>query len=379
MKLVFYNNCLNHHQVNVADEFYKILGDDYTYVATVPSSISGLKGGMDYNSRPYCIMAGDSEDAYNKALDLSRNADVCVFGAESLPFAVVRAKYNPKALSFELGERWMKKGWKNILSPNLRKWWIAYQRYFRSANFYKLNASAFAASDHYKLCSYKGRCYKWGYFTSVPEETKVGSLEVCEPVRLMWCARFIDWKHPELAIQLAERLKQRDYSFQLDLYGDGELRSGLEVRVERLGLIDCVQFHGNVPNSEIHKAMRQHDMFLLTSDRGEGWGAVANEAMTEGCLLIGSDEIGAIPFLVKSGNNGLVFKSKDLSSLCEKVEWAINNKEKVIQMRIEAMKTMTKIWSPKSAAVNLLKLIDDLQHGRECTVKEGPASVAEII
>lgn len=167
MKLVFFNNSLNHHQVNVADEFYKLLGNDYAYVSTVACNKAGLKGGVDYSTRPYCILAGDSEEARLHALYLAKNAEVCVFGAVSLNYAIERAKSNPSGLAFELSERWLKRGWINILSPRLRKWWIAYQRYFRKANFYKLNASAFAALDHLKLHTYKGRMYKWGYFTHV--------------------------------------------------------------------------------------------------------------------------------------------------------------------------------------------------------------------
>ena len=34
MKLVFYSLVLNHHQVYVADEFDRLLGDDYIFVET---------------------------------------------------------------------------------------------------------------------------------------------------------------------------------------------------------------------------------------------------------------------------------------------------------------------------------------------------------
>lgn len=64
-------------------------------------------------------------------------------------------------------------GWINVLSPHLRRWWLNYQRYFRHKPFYKLNASAFAAADHRKLHTYEGRCYRWGYFTAVPEKNEV--------------------------------------------------------------------------------------------------------------------------------------------------------------------------------------------------------------
>ena len=89
------------------------------------------------------------------------------------------------------------------------------------------------------------------------------------------------------------------------MYGDGPLREKMEQLVNELGLRDYVHFMGNVPNEIIHQTMRETHIFLFTSDREEGWGAVANEAMSEGCLLIGADEIGAVPYLVKDGENGV--------------------------------------------------------------------------
>lgn len=378
MNLVFFNNSLNHHQVHVADELYKLLGEEYSYVTTVSKDRCGKKGGVDYSDRPYCIMAGDSVDSYNKAIDLARNADVCVFGAETIPFAIERAQCNPQGLSFELSERWLKKGWINMLSPRLRRWWLAYMRYFRKANFYKLNASAFAANDHYKLQTYKGKCFKWGYFTSVDcDGIYVHNLN--NPIRLMWCSRFIDWKHPELAIECVKMLKDHGFSYQLDMYGDGIIKERIEKRVKELCIEENVRFYGNVANEEVHKAMRDSDIFLFTSDKEEGWGAVANEAMTEGCCVVASNEIGAAPYLIKNGSNGLLFKSNDVDSLTEKVEWLFTHPSEMQQMKINARRTMTEIWSPRNAAINLLQLIDDLQNGRPCSVKEGPASIAELI
>ena len=54
-----------------------------------------------------------------------------------------------------------------------------------------------------------------------------------------------------------------------------------------------------MPNAKILQEMRKHEIFLFTSDRNEGWGAVSNESMSNGCMLVGSDGIGSIPFLVK--------------------------------------------------------------------------------
>ena len=110
MNLVFYTNYLNHHQVLVADELYHLLGDGFCFVATLPHNEKELKGGADYSTRSYCILAAESDSAHEKALYMAREADACVFGACSQVYAVERAKKNPNGLSFEMGERWLKHG-----------------------------------------------------------------------------------------------------------------------------------------------------------------------------------------------------------------------------------------------------------------------------
>ena len=55
--------------------------------------------------------------------------------------------------------------------------------------------------------------------------------------------------------------------------------------------------------------MEQADVFLFTSNYLEGWGAVLNEAMNSACAVVAGHGIGAVPFLLKHGKNGLVYKT----------------------------------------------------------------------
>lgn len=393
MKVVFFWNFLNHHQVFVADEMYKLLGDDFCFVATLVRDEKELKGGVDYSTRPYCILAAESEIAREEALRLAVESDVCVFGAMSQEFAVERARMAPQKLSFECGERWMKRGWLNVLSPVLRGWWMNYMRYYRKANIYKLCSSAFTAVDDVKLKAYKGKHFKWGYFTEVHsvvsdfkfqgsiglgkkcvEASKYVSTTENKSASILWCARFLFWKHPKLAIRLAEKLKVSGYKFQLDMLGDGVEREKMEALVESLELKDCVRFLGNIPNAKVHQLMREHDIFLFTSNSQEGWGTVVNEAMSNGCCVVGSDAIGSVPYLVMAGVTGIIFKSEDLDSLYDKVTYLIDNPKERQRMSVAGQQRMQEVWSPENAAKNLLQLINDLQNGRNSSILEGPCS-----
>ena len=386
MKLVLYVNYLNHHQVLVADELYHLLGDEFRFVATLPRSDKELKGGLDYSTRFYCILAAESENAKEEALRLAREAETCVFGACSQDYAIERARVNPKGLSFEMGERWLKRGWLTIGSPVFRKWAWNYYRYFRKANFYKLCCSSFTAGDDVRLHAYRGRHYKWGYFTSVEKnfvETSMRDVSTKGNVRILWCARFLLLKHPELVIQLAAKLKADGYDFAIDMYGDeGHLalydkvypRKKLEELIKKMGVEDVVTLKGSRPNSEILKAMEDGDIFLFTSDHLEGWGAVANESMANGCVLVASDAIGSTGYLVTHKVTGMTFKSRDVDSLYEQVKFLLDNPEARKCIAKAGQQSMVEVWSPENAVKSLLQLIEDLKAKRETSLIQGPCS-----
>ena len=380
MTIVFFSNFINHHQANVADELYRLTEGNYTFVELCPIYDWLLKGGYsNLSSRPYVLQAWKNQKNMDKAITLLYNADVALFSCpEAWKYEVLRAKTGK--LTFDVSERWLKRGLLNLASPRLLKYFWYYHTVFAKHNVYKLCSSAFACNDHYKLHSFKNKCYKWGYFTKVdsnftvealPDVSTSGTLH-----KLMWCARFLRWKHPEMPIQLAARLKAKNYKFKLAMYGSGVELEKTKRLAKSLGVDDVVSFMGNMPNEEILKVMRQHDIFLFTSDQNEGWGAVANEAMSNGCAIVASDSIGSIPFLVKDGENGCVFKSCDLDSLCNKVEYLLDNDSKRQSIAKNAYYTMRDIWSPRNAAMNFLKLVDDLQNSKGISIEEGPCSKA---
>lgn len=382
MRLAFLGPVLNHHQAPVADELFEILGDNFKFVELTDCHDS--KGGKeDYSTRPYLIKVNDSTQ--NTVRYMVRNADVCVFaGYEALQYQIERLKVGK--LSFDMGERWLKRGMLNLLSPRIAAMVAAYHmRGWRRKPAYKLCCSAFAADDCLRLGAYKGRCFKWGYFTDsnydIDAVRQVGN----ENVRIMWCARFLKLKHPELVIELARKLKINGYGFRLDIYGDEDEsmpkamifpKAKLKKSIEDYGLEGVVTLWGNRPNEEVIEAMKQSDIFLLTSDRNEGWGAVANESMSCGCTLVASDAIGSVPYLIENGKTGLIFRDSDVDSLIEKVEWLLNHMEQMRRIGKAAAKSMREVWSPQNATKSLLQLIENIENGRNNTILFGPCSNA---
>lgn len=391
MKIVFYSLILNNHQANVADELWELTGHSYCFVELANLQGEHRKGDThDYGDRPYLLRAWESGENYSKAMELARTADVCVFsGVQALPFQRERLKLG--LLSFDMSERWLKRGLVNLFSPAIFKMFLAYYLGgWKHKPLYKLCCSAFAADDHHKLGMYRGRCFKWGYFTRVEKIDAEALLHESDDgsTPLMWCARYLTWKHPELPLLMAARLKANGYRFTLDMYGGGKYDPAARRMTASLGITDVVHFVGNKPNDELLADMRRHSIFLFTSDRNEGWGAVANESMANGCVLVASDAIGSTPYLIKDGITGLSFRSSRtscsfnnpdkaaLDSLYEKVKWLLDNPAEMDNIRNRSIKRMQELYNPRTAAERLLTLIDCLQKGSETSFTDGPCSKA---
>lgn len=376
MKLTFLTNIVNHHQIPLADEFYKLLGDDYTYVAFEPLPDWLKKGGYQEIERPYVLKVYEDTKYLPKVYELVDSSDVVIIGDASDKYVLNRI--NASKLTFRYNERWFRlkpwflsgpRAWLNFYSNHIK---------FKNKPLYMLAASAYTANDVYAIGAYKNKVYKWGYFTQVEEYSNERFLlnEADEVKRIMWCARFLKLKHPELPVQLAAILKSEGYRFVLNMYGGGEELESTKTLVRELNVEDVVTFCGNYPNQEILAAMRRHHIFLFTSDKNEGWGAVLNESMSNGCAVVASNRIGATPFLVKDGENGLIFESENLDSLYEKVKSLLDDEDLRKHLSINAYKTMSEMWNPRNAAVRFLLLVENLQRGIDTPFTDGPCSKA---
>lgn len=378
MKVAFFSIVLNIHQARVADELYELTNHSFVFVELEKPEIIDNKGGNeDFSYRPYLLQMWKGGEYETKAMEVARNAEIAVFGGYlSLRFQIERLREN--RLTFEMGERWLKH-WQSLFSPRLNQnIWSHHMLRWRQKPLYKLCASAYAANDQYLFHTFRDRCYKWGYFTKVEDQnidSIISQREATSPC-LMWCARFLSWKHPELVIKLARRLKDSGYDVRIDMYGAGVELDATRALSKRLGVQDSVCFRGSANNDEILKEMRRHDIFLFTSDRNEGWGAVLNEAMGNGCAVVASEDIGSVPFLIIEDDNGLVFKPKDLDSLFEKVVYLLDNPTKRIEMSHKAYQTMYELWSPRNAAINFMRLANSLRSGGDTPLHEGPCSKA---
>lgn len=375
---------MNHYHSQFSDELYRLTGGDFYFVETLRLPNELKKGGFSDYDRPYIIRAWKSKAEAKKAMQLAVDADVMITGGGVfvVKYEKERLKYNK--LTFESAERILKRGLLNMISPTNLLTQLSYHLLFYRKPLYKLCISGYAATDMYFQRAYINKCFKFAYFPSIPNMDPEIIIKNVKPeythIKILWCARFIKWKHPELAVLLAERLREKGYDFEINMIGGGILLDKIEGLIERKGLVNYVHLIGNYPNKEVLEIMEQHHIFLFTSDKNEGWGVVLNEAMGRVCCPVASHLIGAVPFLLEHKSNGLVFESGNIESLTECVEYLINHPEEMKKMSMKAYYTVKNTWNPCEAAKRIIKLFEEFLSGNvSFSFKDGPLSVAKPI
>lgn len=376
MKVAFFSNFLNHHQAPFCEEMIKILGSDFVFVSTqkMPDSFR-LSGYPDYENETYNHLVYKSRYNEEQALHIANSFDVVIIG--SAPEYYVRKRIRENKLTFRYSERWHKRlsiklfSFKRLLS-------IFYNHTMhRQKKLYMLCASSFTKSDVYKYFAYPDKCFKWGYFTKVDYIPEYQLIRQNDKVKILWVGRFIDWKHPELAVLLAEKLKMDKIEFELIMVGTGELFGMISELVTTLNLTENVTLTNALPNDDILKLMRNSDIFIFTSDRNEGWGAVLSEAMSQGCASVVSNQIGSAFYLIENQVNGLLFESNNIESLYCNTMRLIKDKDLRNTLGLNAYRTMFDYWNPAKAAQNLIYLINTLIYNKKSALADkGPCSKA---
>jgi glycosyltransferase involved in cell wall biosynthesis len=273
MRFVFVSNYLNHHQKPFCEEMFQRLGTNFVFISTSAMSEERKKlGYLQDETSPYVHLAYADETQRFEALRLINEADVVIAGAA--PNDMLLERIRSGKLLFRYEERPYKK--KPSFFKKIYHFVHWRKRDLWKKNIYMLCASAYTAVDYASLGIYKNRSYKWGYFPEIKKYDIDDLFSRKIQNTLIWCGRFIDWKHPDDAIIIAQKLKRSGYNFHLNMVGTGEMEGELKRMTEEYGLSDSVHFLGSMPPERVRAYMENAGIYLFTSDRQEGWGAVLN-------------------------------------------------------------------------------------------------------
>lgn len=368
MKIIFFSNFLNHHQLPLCKELITKVGkENFCFVACQRIEEERLKMGYeDMNKKyPFVLRAYESKENMNHAIRLAQTSDVAIIGSAPTLFAEIRSKKNK--LTFLFRERIFKNGsWHRFLPTTA---YVIYKDYtqYRNNNFYVLCASAYTAKDLEKCFFPSSKCLKWGYFPELLPKVE----KKYDKLRIMWCGRMLWWKHPEDAIEVALILNARNIDFEMQIIGNGEKRDEIRRMIRLHGLESKVVMYDFMSPTDIRHTMSESNVYLFTSGKQEGWGVVLNEAMNSGCVVVANRNAGSTPYLIQNGVNGFIYGGS--RTKLEKVV------EKLLSVNLQnisdaAYRTIEQMWNPQIAAERFIGLCNTLMDNKKQKWEEGPCS-----
>lgn len=370
-RFVFVSNYINHHQIPFCNAMNERLGGAFVFIQTEPMEEERVRMGWQEQTRLLYVKCFYEEPETCRELIL--NAPMVLFGGVDDESYIQERLLNGSPV-IRYSERLYKEGqWKAVSPRGLLKKYHDHTRY-RKKPIYLLCAGAYVPSDFHIVRAYPGKMLKWGYFPETRHYDVEQLMQNKKTHDILWAARFLDWKHPETAIECARYLKQRGLSFHMRIVGDGEQRPLVERLLAEYGLSEYVTLLGYRGPAEVRGLMEESAVYIATSDRKEGWGAVINEAMNSGCAVVASHMMGAAPYLIRQGENGFLYETGKPEQLYLYVERLLQDRALCERLGRAAMADIESLWNAETAAERLLRFCETCE-----TAAEGPCSPAEII
>lgn len=380
MTVTFISNYINHHQIPFSNACYQRLGGSFHFIQTEPMEQERIAMGWNPQGTglPYVVCLYEEEERCRR---LILESDILIAGWTERE-DLIGARLETGKATIRISERLYREGqWKAVSPRGLIKKFREHTRY-RKNQAYLLCAGAYVPSDFHIIGAYPGKMYRWGYFPETVYYTKE-QWESLKPedgkVHLVWAGRFIPLKHPEFMIRLADILKEQGKSFHIHMVGSGEMEEELKQQAKAGKMEDSITFYGFLKPEKVRQIMEQSHIHVFTSNHLEGWGAVVNEAMNSGCAEVINVQVGAAPYLITDGENGLVYQDGSFEKMAEAVLYFFEHPEDRKRMGRRAYETITTLWNAEHAAEELIRFSDGILQGKEEPAKEGPLSMAPII
>jgi glycosyltransferase involved in cell wall biosynthesis len=174
------------------------------------------------------------------------------------------------------------------------------------------------------------------FFTATYSEIKKESIlprSLKQKINFVFVGTLSIGKKPLYAIQLVENLKKMGVDVQLDLFGDGVLRTELKEYIELNQLKNFIFLKGNQSKESIEQAYKESH-FLILASKSEGWPKVVAEAMFWGCLPL-TTNVSCVNYMIDNGNRGKLL-NLNLQDDTQLVFDLIQNEDQYLKMCFRA-------------------------------------------
>ncbi|MCD7863944.1 MAG: glycosyltransferase family 4 protein [Lachnospiraceae bacterium] len=383
MNFVFVSNYYNHHQRPLSMALHALCerdGGTYTFVQTEKMEEERLAMGWGdvLQNDGFVRNYADDPPGCQRLID---EADAVMFGGTD-DESYIQTRLKLKKPVWRYSERLYKTGRYKFVSPRgLRRKFLDHTRH-NFERVYLLCSGAYVAGDYRLVAAYPFKKFRFGYF---PAHFACDVNQLIEEkynettVELLWAARMIGWKHPERAVEMTESLLRDGIPVHLTMAGGGPLEAEIRDLIAQKQLTENIDLVGFQDPEEIRSLMRKSQVYLATSDREEGWGAVINEAMDSACLVVADRAMGAAPYLILNGENGISYPSGQTDAAAEALKKLLREPGYVQMRRMQraAYETIAQLWNADAAAERLYTCVTAELLGEKMPVYEdGPMSRA---
>jgi glycosyltransferase involved in cell wall biosynthesis len=370
MKILQAARDIDFHMIHFSESIINDIGtDDFRYAVLNPPVMKRMHMGFknNYEDEPWVIKAYLNTEAYELFVKWFYEADVVLFFERSL-FSMAEKRVNNNKLTFFFSERWWRPpiGKFRLLHPRFIKLVAQIRRLSENSNFNYLAQGGYAAEDLRLVGKFDNRIWEWGYFTDITEHSSPANLitgNTNSEINIVWCGRLLKLKRVDTLIKAFALALKMNPKCHLTIIGDGPEKEKLQKLAKRLLPGQSITFISLQSNSVVREIMHRSDIFVLPSNGYEGWGAVLNEAMSEGCAVVASKESGGGKALISDMENGMLFNAGDYKQLADKLIILINDKELLNKLKTGAKETMNHLWSPEIASKRFLKVSEAILAG----------------
>lgn len=177
-------------------------------------------------------------------------------------------------------------------------------------------------------------------------------------IKVLYVGKLIKRKNIDLIIKMLQRFEK----MHLCIIGEGDELGALKELIKNLQVDSQVEFLGGKTREEVISYMREADIFCMPSIR-ETFGLVYLEAMSQGCLSIGTVGEG-IDGIMKDGINGFLCEATEtgLEAVLKRIIGCSSDKLKAISD--VAIETGNQ-FSEENVSEEYLKLVIKAVHGND--------------
>lgn len=315
MILIFFQNCLSPHQIPYIRECAEDERVEKVYFV-MPRIDYDMRAGMGWSNDKLLdeptieFVLKPDDNKVRLLLDITGKDIRCLFSGIRADADVFR--WLNISLGFNV-KRYIITEPPYIFDKPL---WMHYVRFFlQDYKYVKYIDGVFAIGEscerYYRSISKRLKVFPFIYVT---ESFDVEPVLLHDDMKVLYVGSLSERKNVKVLIEAMKGL----HHVQLNIVGDGEKRRELEALSKEYAV--NADFLGTMQMKDIPNEMQKNDVLVLPS-LYDGWGAVVNEALTQGLYVVCSDKCGAKD-LLHYKKLGITFKnnkSNDLSNVLEDI------------------------------------------------------------